>query len=346
MMKSNLVEKKVNRTRAGYRPHTVRTKVRTLPDLPAGAPTPDGARKPAMAGPEALGLNGRLTASLPIAPLTPEPWGEYRRRHFVVLDTDTGEMRFDREWGPDFSDRPENEIWWPIAEDLTEEHQLAVVAHEEWRFNQLLSLQSGGGSEAALYVSDDIRTKLLSVCPQREVPADEKLRTGQLVRENVAGLLPADCAFEWGSNEDGLAFIIKSPTGTSCILEVATSPELRKGAPMSGEDMAPFYDWLRTEREARVNAGLAEVWTGIPDRDGRDTVGQVEDRLRGLKGFNAKSYAAIAEIWRNKVDDEAKRTLHYTDDLGGHFLEDPARFARRTQSLLQSSVEAFHGYHS
>ena len=38
MTRSNLIEMKVNRTRAGYKPHTVRTKVRTLPDLPTGLP--------------------------------------------------------------------------------------------------------------------------------------------------------------------------------------------------------------------------------------------------------------------------------------------------------------------
>ena len=56
MKSQNTVEVKVPRKRDGYKAHKTTVRKRVLPELPAGAPTPDGARKPAMAGPEVLGL--------------------------------------------------------------------------------------------------------------------------------------------------------------------------------------------------------------------------------------------------------------------------------------------------
>ena len=52
----NTVKVRVPRKRDGYAPHQTTVRKRVLPELPAGAPSPDGPKKPAVPGPEALGL--------------------------------------------------------------------------------------------------------------------------------------------------------------------------------------------------------------------------------------------------------------------------------------------------
>ena len=94
----NTVEVRDPRERDGYAPHQTTVRKRVLPELPAGAPSPDGPKKPAVPGPEALGLPPHgPRVQLPTQGIAPEfetEGFEPSNHHFLCLDLDTGEVYF------------------------------------------------------------------------------------------------------------------------------------------------------------------------------------------------------------------------------------------------------------
>ena len=94
----NTVEVRVPRKRDGFKEHKTTVRMRVLPELPAGAPSPDGPKKPAAPGPEALGLPPHgPRVQLPTQGIAPEfetEGFEPLNHHFLCLDLDTGEVYF------------------------------------------------------------------------------------------------------------------------------------------------------------------------------------------------------------------------------------------------------------
>ena len=95
----NTVEVRVPRKRDGFKDHKTTVRMRVLPEFPAGAPSPDGPKKPAAPGPEALGLpphgpRVKLPTTGPSPVVEPDGY-EPATWRFLLLNLEDGKVTFD-----------------------------------------------------------------------------------------------------------------------------------------------------------------------------------------------------------------------------------------------------------